>query len=59
MYRPPPKPVEIQLQEIPRKLADVDTNINMDFEENSPYQEERHTRNLIDLIFRSHQNWIA
>ena len=39
IYRPPPKPTEISLQEIPRKLMDLDTDINMDFEENSPYQE--------------------
>ena len=25
IYRPPPKPTEIHLQEIPRKLADLDT----------------------------------
>ena len=40
----PPKPIEISLQVIPRKLMDVDTDtleedINMDFEEISPYQE--------------------
>ena len=39
IYRPPPKPSEIPLQEIPRKHTDLDTGINMDFEENSPYQE--------------------
>ena len=44
IYRPPSKPTEIPLQVIPRKLTDLDTdaleqNINMDFEENSPYQE--------------------
>ena len=39
IYRPPPKPTEIPLQEIPRKLMDLDTDINMDFKENSPYQE--------------------
>ena len=39
MYRPPPKPAEIPLQQIPRKLIHLDTDINMDFEENSPYQE--------------------
>ena len=39
IYRPPPKPAEIPLQEILKKLTDLDTAINTDFEENSPYQE--------------------
>ena len=39
IYRPPPKPTEMPLQEIPRRLKDLDTEINMDFEDNSPYQE--------------------
>ena len=39
IYRPPSKPAEIPLQEIPRKLMDLDNDINMDFKENSPYQE--------------------
>ena len=39
IYRPLPKPTEIPLQEIPRKLMDLDTDINMDFEGNFPYQE--------------------
>ena len=39
IYRPPPKPAEITLQEILRKLMDLDMDINMDFKENSPYQE--------------------
>ena len=34
IYRPPPKPAEIPLQEM-----DLDTDVNMDFEENFPYQE--------------------
>ena len=37
--RPPPKLTEIPLQEIPRKLMDLSTDVNMDFEENSPFQE--------------------
>ena len=37
-YRPP-KPAEIPLQEIPRKLMDFDMDINADFKENPPYQE--------------------
>ena len=44
IYSPPPKPTEIPLQVIPRKLMDLDINaleqdINLDFEENSPYQD--------------------
>ena len=39
IYRPPPKPAEIPFQEILRKLRDLDTDIDMDFEEKSPYQE--------------------
>ena len=39
IYRPFPKPTEIPLWEIPRKLMDFDTDIKMDFEENCPYQE--------------------
>ena len=39
IHRSPPKPTEIPLQEVPRNLLDLDTDINMDFEENSPYQE--------------------
>ena len=37
IYRPPPKPTEVPLQEFPRILMDLDTAINTDFEENSPY----------------------
>ena len=41
---PPPKPTKIPLQVIPRKITDLDTDAleqdnNMDFEDNSPYQE--------------------
>ena len=36
---PLPKPAETPLQEIPRKLMDLDTDVNTDFKENSPYQE--------------------
>ena len=38
IYRPPPKPTEIPLQEITRKLMDLDMDINMEFKENSPNQ---------------------
>ena len=40
IYRPSPKTTEIPLQQIPRKLKDFNTDINMVFEENSPYQED-------------------
>ena len=39
IYRPPPKTAEIPLWETLRKLMDLDTDINTDFEENSPYEE--------------------
>ena len=39
IYRHTPKPVEITLHEIQQKLMGLDTDINMDFKENSPYQE--------------------
>ena len=44
MYRPPPKPTKTPFQEIPRKHMDLGSDaleqgINMDFEENSQYQE--------------------
>ena len=47
IYGPPPKPAEIPLQEIPRKLMDLDTDINMDFEEDSPCLSRRcYIRNI-------------
>ena len=39
VYRPPPKPVKTSIPEIPRSLLDIDPELNMDFEENSPLQE--------------------
>ena len=39
IYRPPPKPTEIPLQEVHRNLSDLDMDINIDFKENSLYQE--------------------
>ena len=42
IYRPPPNPTKIPLQVIPGKIVDIDAleqDINMDFEENYPYQE--------------------
>ena len=38
-YRPTPKPVKLPIPEVPRSLFDFDPEINMDFEENSPFQE--------------------
>ena len=59
IYRSPPKPAEIPLQKTQRKLTDLDTDINIDFEENSPYQAgiisdiyQRPDR----TYFRNHQN---
>ena len=39
-YRPPPKSERIPIPEVPRSLSDFDSEINMDFEENSPFQED-------------------
>ena len=39
VYRLPPKPVELPIPEVPRKLSDFDLEINADFKENSPFQE--------------------
>ena len=39
VYKCPPRPTEIPIQEIPSNLSDFDPEINMDFEENSPFQE--------------------
>ena len=39
LNRTPSKPTEIHSRETPRKLIDSDPDINMDFEEKSPYQE--------------------
>ena len=60
--RLPSKLVEIPLQEILRKLMDLDSDINTDFDENSPYQEgviSETIKDPIDHIFRKHQNQIA
>ena len=38
ILRPPPRPPD--LKENRRDLSDLDTDINIDFEENSPYQED-------------------
>ena len=39
IYRPPPKPTEIPIQDVPRNLSVLYPEINMDFRENSPFQE--------------------
>ena len=38
-YRLSPKQVKLSMPEVPRSLADIDPEINMDFEENSPFKE--------------------
>ena len=38
MYRLPPIPVGKPLQDMPRKLTDLDMDFNIDIKENSPYQ---------------------
>ena len=39
VYRPPPKPVKMPIPEVLRSILDIDPELNMDFEDNSPYQE--------------------
>ena len=39
VYRPPPKAEKLPVPEIPRSLLDIDPELNMDFENNSPFQE--------------------
>ena len=39
IYRHSPKQIEIPIQEVPRYQSDLDMNINMDIEENSPHLE--------------------
>ena len=39
VYRSPPKPVKLPIPEVPRSLSDFDPEINMNFKENSPFQE--------------------
>ena len=36
-YRPPPKPVELPIPEVPRSISDFDPDINIVFEEISPF----------------------
>ena len=37
--RPTPKPVKLPIPEIPTSLLDIDSEINKDFKENSPFYE--------------------
>ena len=39
VYRPTPKPVKMPIPKIPGSLSDIDPELNMDFEDNSPFQE--------------------
>ena len=61
IYRPFPKPAEIPLQEIPRKLTDLNTDINMDFKENPLIKRvscQRCTKGLISNFSRNDQNYL-
>ena len=39
VYRCPSKPEKLPIPEIPRKLLDINPELAMDFEDNSPFQE--------------------
>ena len=39
VYQPLPKPVKIPIPDIPGSLSDIDPELNIIFEENSPFQE--------------------
>ena len=39
VHRPPPKPIKTSIPEIPGSTSDIDTELNTDFEDNSPFQE--------------------
>ena len=47
IYRPLPRPVKLPIPKVPRSLLDIDPEIDMDFTENSPFQE--------GVISESHQ----
>ena len=47
-YRPPPKPVKLPIPEVPRNLSDFYPEMNMDFKENSPFQE-----GVISVMYQS------
>ena len=60
--RPPAKPVKLPILEVPRSLLDFDPEINMDFKENSPFQEDviSETYQRPDKsYFQEPQNWIV
>ena len=62
VYRLPPKPVELSMSEVPRSLLDFNSEINMDFEENSPFQEDviqKCIKGQISHTFKNHKNWIV
>ena len=44
VYRPSPKPVKTSVPKIPGSLSDIDPELNVDFEDNSPFQEDVITR---------------
>ena len=43
-------PTDIPIEEIPRNLIGLDMNLNMDFKENSPYQDGVMSDVIEDLI---------
>ena len=40
VYRSPPKPVRMPIPQIPGSILDIDSELNTDFEEIPPYQED-------------------
>ena len=62
IYRSPPKLTEIPLQEIPRNLTDLDTDINTDFKENCPIKKvsyQKYIKDPVEHFSRNHKNWIV
>ena len=39
VYKPPPKPEKLPIPKIPRNILDINPELKMDFEDNSPFQE--------------------
>ena len=39
VYRPPPKPEKMPMPDIPKSLLGIYQELNMDFEDNSPFEE--------------------
>ena len=61
VYRHPPKPTGIPLQEIPRNLMDSQKDINIYFKEIlliKKVKSQKHIKDPIGHISRNHQNWI-